>query len=165
MKLYSVHLPAGAPAALALERAAFVKSGFSWSAFLVTPIWAIWRRLWLALGLWFALLAAIAVLAAVAHIGAFGGIVLYYIGAMAFGLEAERFRQSRLAATGYLLHGLALGGSVGDAEAGYFAGRGSVVADSGPTPAAPTDRADPPGPNVASETDLLGLFPSREDGR
>lgn len=166
MKLYSVLLPAGAPPALALERAAFIKSGFSWPAFLVTPLWAIRHRLWLALSLWFALLVAIAGLTAAAHIGALGGALLYYIGAAAFGLEAERFRQSRLAAAGYLMHGLALGGSAKDAEAVYFARRSSIPEGSCPVSAAPKDGAvDSPAPNVTSETDLLGLFPSQEAGR
>jgi hypothetical protein len=162
MNFYSVHLPAGAPPAAALERATFVKSGFSWPAFLSTPAWAIRHRLWRALALWFAFLVVLAALAATAHIGALGGVLLYNIGALAFGLEADRFREARLASSGYLMHGLALGGSAADAEAVYFARRGRVPADAGSTPA---ERPANPTPNVLSETDLLGLFPSREDNR
>ncbi|NJO23527.1 MAG: DUF2628 domain-containing protein [Sphingomonadales bacterium] len=51
MTAYTVHEPPTPPADL-LDRAeslVFVREGFSWPAFLFTPIWLIANRLWLAL--------------------------------------------------------------------------------------------------------------------
>jgi hypothetical protein len=163
MKLYSVFLPTGGSAARSIERAQFVKLGFSWPAFLATPLWAIRHGLWLGLGLWLALLIVIGLLAAFAHIGPAAGFLLYNLGALAFGLEADRLRQDRLSRAGFLIHGLTMGDSVGDAETVYFAQRADALAAPKPHPARNRDdAAKPPAPGPADGADLLGLFPSRE---
>jgi len=163
MKLYSVFLPTGVSPPRSLERAKFVKLGFSWLAFLVTPVWAVRHGLWLALVLWLAFVAGIGLLVAFAHIGAAAALLLYDLGALAFGLEADRFRQGRLSKAGFLMHGLALGGSEREAELVYFSHRGSVAPLPEP-PAAPPreDGRAPPTSGLGPDADLLGLFPARE---
>ncbi|WP_374548034.1 DUF2628 domain-containing protein [Rhodoblastus sp.] len=163
MNLYSVYLPTGVSQARSLERATFVKSGFSKPAFLITPVWALRHRLWLAFGLWVALLVVVSLLAVFARIGTEAAILLYWLGAAAFGLEADRFRQAGLDRRGFLMHGLALGASTDDAETVYFARRADAPADAAPAPVSPRDGgAKPPAPPIGQETDFLGLFPTRE---
>lgn len=162
MKLYSVFLPTGGSAARSLECARFVKLGFSWPAFLATPLWAARHGLWLAFGLWLALVLVIGLLAGFAHVGPAAAFLLYNLGALAFGLEADRFRQHRLSRAGFLIHGLTMGDSVGDAETVYFAQRADAVTAPKPQPVHGDDGAKPPAPGAADGADLLGLFPSRE---
>jgi hypothetical protein len=163
MKLYSVFLPTGGATAHTLERARFVKLGFSWPAFLATPLWAARHGLWLAFGLWMALLIVIGLLVGFAHVGPAAAFLLYNLGALAFGLEADRFRQRRLSRAGFLIHGLTLGDSVGDAETVYFAQRADNLFPAKPQPAqSRDDGGKPPTAGATDGADLLGLFPSRE---
>lgn len=162
MKLYSVFLPTGVSPPRSLERAKFVKLGFSWLAYLATPVWAVRHGLWLALGLWVGLVAGIGLLVALAHIGAAAALLLYGVGALAFGLEADRFRQGRLSRAGFLMHGLALGGSEREAELVYFSQRVAAPFPE-PPPAPPReDGRAPPTSGLRADADLLGLFPARE---
>jgi hypothetical protein len=162
MKLYSVFLPTGVAPPSMLERARFVKQGFALPAFVATPIWAARHRLWLALGLWLALVVMIGLLVGFARIGATAAALLYWLGALAFGLEADRFRQAGLSRAGFLMHGLALGASANEAEAIYFAQHADApVVPEAPTGGGATDRKAGPPPGVPEFTDLLGLFPSR----
>ena len=50
MAIYVVQ--AGSSEAAALERARFVRDGFSWPAFVLAEIWLLYHRLWLALAIW-----------------------------------------------------------------------------------------------------------------
>ena len=43
------------------ERVAFVREGFSWSALLLTVLWAVWHRMWVVAALLFALTTALTV--------------------------------------------------------------------------------------------------------
>jgi hypothetical protein len=53
MPIYTVHAPPVKPGfALDPERFVFVRDGFHFWAFLLTPLWMIWRRLWLVLVLY-----------------------------------------------------------------------------------------------------------------
>jgi hypothetical protein len=163
MNLYSVFLPPGAPTPQSLERARLVKVGFSWPAFVATPLWALRHGLWLAFGLWAALLVLVGLLIAFVHIGDGAAVLLYGIGLLGFGFEADHFRQARLMKSGYLIHGLALGGSAVEAETIYFASKYSVA------PASPHGGERGFVASAASaapaEADLLGLFPTGESNR
>src|SRR6266571_4872279 len=123
MNIYTVFLPASLAPAQAMEHVQLVKQGFDWEALLITPIWAVRRNLWLALGLWVAAASAIGLLAALTHMNAGSVLILAMIGALAFGLEADRLRQANLSKAGYLMHGLAFGSSLREAEMVYFAKR------------------------------------------
>src|SRR6478672_11524495 len=52
MNVYTVHLKGSKDDLAALERAVFVREGFSWAALIVGPLWLLWNRLWLALIVW-----------------------------------------------------------------------------------------------------------------
>ena len=50
MRIYTVHEKSGLSdkGAGAADEAVPVKEGFSWRAFILSPLWALWHRLWLA---------------------------------------------------------------------------------------------------------------------
>ncbi|MCI4679453.1 DUF2628 domain-containing protein [Rhodoblastus acidophilus] len=163
MNLYEVFLPRADSPAHALERAVFVKRGFDWEAFLLTPIWAIRRHLWFAFGLWTVWIAVVAGAAFAFRISSDTTLLLYLIGASAFGLENDLLEQSHLTKSGFALRSLALGASRGDAEVVYFSG---LTEDALASPTRPP--SDTPGHKNISKAptvetmDLLGLFPSGE---
>ena len=98
----------------------FVRQGFNRSAFLVTPLWALRHGYWLALALWFAWVLVVVLLASYANLDLGAALTLYTLGAFAFGLEADRFREAHASRKGFLLRGLTLGDSLGEAESLYF---------------------------------------------
>lgn len=161
MKIYTVLLPPGLSPTQALERAKLVKQGFDWEAFLVTPVWAIRHKLWLALGLWVAALAAIGLIATLAHLNGAAVPMIYWVVALAFGLESDRLRQDSLSRAGFLMHGLSFGASAREAELVYFAHRSDGFSER-VAAAGPKSPPHPGSPLPMRETDLLGLFPSRE---
>jgi hypothetical protein len=165
MQIYAVFLPSGFSPPRAAEEAVFVPQGFDWKAFLATPFWALRHGLWLALAFWLIWIVLAAAIAALARLEPAATVILYGLGALAFGLEADRLRQARLTQSGYLLQGLTLGETVGDAEDLYFDRRVAPSASLAPRGAASpvvasADRAPSPASNVGA--DLLGLFPPQE---
>ncbi|MGO9429726.1 DUF2628 domain-containing protein [Rhodoblastus sp.] len=168
MQIYAVYLPSGLSPLQVAEEAVLVRQGFDWKASLLTPGWALWHGLWLALALWLAWTSLVAIIGALAHLQPGATLFIYLVGALGFGLEADRFHQARLSRSGYLLQGLALGESIGEAESLYFnrrRDRPQVIAPSAPAkPAiAPGDRLGSPTQNIGA--DLLGLFPPQETKR
>jgi hypothetical protein len=162
MQIYAVFLPSGMKPQRAAEQAKLVCQGFDWGAFLLTPLWAMRHGLWLALTLWACWIILSGAIASLGHLDPGGSLAVYELGALAFGLEADRFKQAKLSRAGFHLNGLSLGDSVQDAESLYFNRRSDLLDR-------PTDRivANAPGagprtpaPNEGS--DLLGLFPPPE---
>lgn len=167
MQIYAVFLPSGLAPPRAAEKAKLVRQGFSWSAFLLTPIWALRHGLWLALALWLGWLFLSAIIASLGHLGPGGSLALSALGALAFGLEADRFRQASLSRSGFLLHGLALGESMNEAESLYFKRRGdlNLTAASLAASRPAVDAGEDAKPRATNDgADLLGLFPPRETG-
>ena len=159
MQIYTVFLPSSTSSAAGADEAVFVRQGFNRSAFLFTPLWALRHGYWLALALWFAWVLVVFLLASYANLHLGAAFALYNFGALAFGLEADRFGEARASRKGFLLRGLTLGDSLGEAESHYF-GRNlatlqleSVDARSAPFSKSGGDRS-----NMTAETDLLGLF-------
>jgi hypothetical protein len=168
MHIYAVFLPSGLSPLRAAEKAVLVRQGFSWSAFLLTPVWALRHGLWLAFALWLFGLFLIASMSVLAHMEPLGALAIYGLGALAFGLEADRFRQANLSRSGFLLRGLALGESKCEAESLYFARRADLTTAQAPVAPARSaaigeDRARFAESNSAA--DLLGLFPQQETKR
>ncbi len=168
MQIYAVYLPSGLSPSQAAEEAVLVRQGFNWKASLLTPAWALWHGLWLALALWLVWIVLVATISAFAHLESGSAFFVYLVGALGFGLEADRFRHARLARSGYLLQGLALGGSLGEAENLYF-NRRAYLSETSPAHASATpvvgagDRLGSPASSMG--VDLLGLFPPQETKR
>jgi hypothetical protein len=117
--IYSVYQPAGAGGSAA-ERSVFVRQAFDRMAFLLTPLWAIWRGLWRMLGLWALWAAFVGGVTYALRLDAAAASLVYAIGALAFGLEADRAREDALSRRGMLLQGLSVGETARDAERIYF---------------------------------------------
>jgi hypothetical protein len=166
MNIYSVFLPSGTFSTSNAEKAEFVRQGFSWSAFLFTPLWALRRGRWLAFLLWLVWIFLVGLLSSLGNLGAEPTIVLYAIGACAFGLEADRWREAGLSSKGLLLRGLTLGENRDEAESLYFRGQTEAASTSFWAAPVPQAEANHDSFNRASrETDLLGLFPLQDPKR
>jgi hypothetical protein len=152
-----------------MERAVFVRDGFSVLAFLVPPLWL------LANGM---ILVLIAVLGAATALGIavqtlFGEPVAFIasLGLLVwFGLEARALRRWSLGRRGWRMVGVVEGKRFRDAERRWFTRRVAVAdgiagpAAPGPAPSVPgagggTATAGSPRPWDASGSGVLGVFP------
>jgi Protein of unknown function (DUF2628) len=157
MNLYAVFLPADDSSGGGLERAAFVKQGFHWEAFLLTPIWAARRQLWRALVFWIIWVAVLAGIAVALQLNREIVALLYLVGASAFGLEGDQLEQSHLAEAGFALRSFAFGASSREAEEIFFDG---PAKDFAPPPPVSGEHQASAAAGPAAAIDLLGLFPS-----
>lgn len=119
MPIWTVHAP---PAALASAEPAddlvFIREGFSWTAFILPPIWTLRHGLWLAAALWLA--AEIAISLVGGRFGAAVGWPLWLGFALWFGLEARNFRRAKLERTGWEMVGIVDARRLKDAEYRFF---------------------------------------------
>lgn len=153
MARYTVHLPARPDARdAALERAVFVRDGWSWGAFLFGPLWLLWNRHWITglimLGITAALLAGVTALPASEGTKA-AALTLV---AILWGLEGSSLRRLALGRAGFVEEGLVAGGDLDALEQRFFA----ETTASGATPASVTPATLPAG---ASSAGVIGLFP------
>jgi hypothetical protein len=154
MARYTIHLPAMAPREAALERAIFVRDGWSWGAFLLGPFWLFRHRHWG--GGMLALIATLALLAGIALLPIPAGARLLAVLALQvlFALEGSSLRRAALRAAGFEEAGLVAGQNRDEIEYRFFAGAlpgGDADAGPLPPPAAPVPGAMP--------SPVLGLFP------
>ena len=99
MSIYTVYQPPLESGAVAAEpyRFVFVRDGFSWWAFLLTPLWMLRHRLWLALAVY--LLVAVALDAGLRTLGAsvLTLVLTSLLISLLAGLEAGTLRRFKLA--------------------------------------------------------------------
>jgi hypothetical protein len=94
MPVYTVHAPVTNGAGIAAtDRFAFVRDGFHFWAVLLSPVWLVWHRLWLALIVWIAVTVAIDV--GIARLGASGTSIFLanLLIALLMGFEASSIRR------------------------------------------------------------------------
>jgi hypothetical protein len=161
MSVYTVHQPplGAADAASDPYRLVFVRDGFSWWAFLLTPLWMLRHRLWLVLAIYLLISAAVDVALRALGASVFTMVVVGLLISLLVGLEAGTLRRFKLARRHWRNVGVVTGDDLEDAERRFFdvwirespAGR----AASTPPRSAP---AAPPAP-PAAQTDVIGLFP------
>jgi hypothetical protein len=152
MNVYTVHLKGSQDDLATLERAVFVREGFSWAALIFGPLWLLWNRLWLALVVWLALESALViwnVFSSPAHLVTTALVFLMHL-ALAF--EASQLRRGALARRRFQTAGLVQGRRLMEAEGAFF--RGAIK-----------DRPNAPfeGSGASTRTrapDMIGLFPS-----
>jgi hypothetical protein len=164
MPVYTVHEPplrtAGALAEA--ERFVFVRDGFYWWAFLLTPLWMLWRRLWLVLLIYVVCSAlidtAMRVIGAPASAIALIDILISFL----IGLEASTLLRFTLRRRGWQNVGVVSGDDLEDAERRFF----DAWVRRGPAPrvAPPAGPAAPPSPAQARSpageaSGVIGLFP------
>ncbi|MBY6242201.1 DUF2628 domain-containing protein [Methylosinus sp. Sm6] len=120
MAVYTVHIPQGRwgerPAP---DKIVFLRDGFSLAAFLLGPIWLLWRRAWLPAVSWTVLLGVIGALAATG-LSAEAVSVLEIALAALLGFEGSRVVAWSLARRGYTESAVVVGDSLDEAEAAFF---------------------------------------------
>jgi len=136
------------------ERFAFVRDGFSWPAFLVSPIWMLGHRLWLVLvgylGLAAALVGVLRLIGASDALGLVLGLLSLLVG-----FEASSLRRWTLARRGWINLGVVVGDDLEAAERRFF----DAWVAGGPLQAprqSPSRPASPPGRTLP---EVIGLFP------
>jgi hypothetical protein len=162
MSIYTVHQPPLESGAVAAEpyRFVFVRDGFSWWAFLLTPLWMLRHRLWLALAVYLLVLAALD--AGLRALGAsvFTLILAGLLISLLAGLEAGTLRRFNLARRHWRNIGVVTGDDVEDAERRFFdvwIRQAPARRPASPPNAPASGLAAPPRPPVPSG--VIGLFP------
>lgn len=162
MSIYTVHQPPLGSGAAAAEpyRFVFVRDGFSWWAFLVTPLWMLRHRLWLALAVYLVVSAALDVGLRALGASVFTLVLAGLLISLLAGLEAGTLRRSKLARRHWRNIGVVTGDDVEDAERRFF----DVWIRQAPArrpvspPSAPTSGSAAPAPPPAP-SGVIGLFP------
>ena len=181
MPVYTVHEPpvraAGALADPA--RFVFVRDGFYWWGFLLTPLWMLWRRLWLVFVVYF--VGSIGIETAMGVYGASAGMssLVAALISLLVGLEAGTLRRFTLKRRGWKNVGVVSGSDLEDAEQRFFAAwvNGAKTQVKPPAAAPPAAPATPlttpmasymapyPAPSktslqpAADSSGVIGLFP------
>jgi hypothetical protein len=170
MPTFTVHQPPPrlGEAASAPERFVFVRDGFHFWAFVLTPFWLLRYRLWLA----FVIYLAVSILLGIALRLSGAGATLQFLAgtlvALLIGFEAATFRRAKLTRRGWHMLGFVVGEDTEAAEQRFFAEwakESNTRASAQPAPpvtpeprfAAPVRRGTP--------SDVIGLFPEPGSGR
>ena len=170
MSVYTVHEPPlRAVDDLAdPERFVFVRDGFYVWAFLLTPLWLLWRRLWLVLVGYLVFLAALDVALAIAGASAAVVTLVNVIVSLLIGLEASTLRRFTLRRRGWRNVGIVSGDDREDAECRFFDDWARAKPAQAATPPAgtppvsprpPAASAHPPQAAPSSASGIIGLFP------
>jgi hypothetical protein len=162
MPTFTVHAPPPrqGETTSAPERFVFVRDGFYFWAFALTPLWLLARRLWLAFAIYLALSAAIG-----------GG--LYFIGApwlakylfglpiaLIIGFEAAPIWRWTLEGRGWKTLGFVVGDDAEAAERRFYAEWAKRANETAPPAAPPEPKyATPVRRGPPSGSDVIGLFP------
>ena len=150
MTVYTVHEPRPRrnEDTTAPDRFVFVRDGFYFWAFLLGPLWLLWRRLWLVLLLY--LVATAAIQAGLWALGMSGTVkfIVGFLVALLVGFEAASLRRWTLRR--WRNHGVVVGPDLESAERRFF---DSWAARAPPPPASPPLRMPAAAPEV------IGLFP------
>jgi hypothetical protein len=147
MAIYTVHKRPGDPS----EKAVFVADGFSFGAFVLTVVWALWKRMWLVAALLLLIEGGIALAARHFGIPDVATALANFAVALIFGFEAHDLWRRSLIASGKSEVGISAGERQEEAELRYFAGL---------PPAALSAPAVPPKARGTTH-DTLGLFGDR----
>jgi hypothetical protein len=157
MSVYTVLEPSirNARARLQPDQFVFVRDGFHGWAFLLTPLWMLWHRLWLVLLLYLVLM--IGVEAGLWAIGASAGVkaVIGLLVSLLAGLEAATLRRWTLERHGWSTVGVVVDEDQETAERRFFDAWGERADRPLTPPVATPDYRPPSDPHPP----VIGLFP------
>jgi len=159
MSVYTVHQPplGAADAAGDPYRLVFVRDGFSWWAFLLTPLWMLRHGLWLVLAIYLLISAAVDVALRALGASVFTIVIVGLLISLLVGLEAGTLRRFKLARGNWRNVGVVTGDDLEDAERRFF----DAWIRQSPATRATSPRSAPAAPPAppAAQTDVIGLFP------
>jgi hypothetical protein len=163
VSVYTVHQPPerSADPLPEAERFLFVRDGFSFSAFLVAPLWMLWHRMWLVLGGYAIVVAALGLpMAAVGASPTAIAVVALFL-SLLVGLEASTLRRLSLRRRGWTNVGIVSGEDLEDAERRFFDAwlRASASRRTAASAATPASLTATPVPRVPQAPAVIGLFP------
>ena len=138
------------------ERIVFVRDRFSWGAFLLGPLWLLWRRLWLALIGYIVVVGLVMVALRFAGVGANWRTLAGLLIGLLLGCEAANLRRWTLVRRGWRERGIVIGDDLEAAEHRFFDRHMWLETTREIDAALATAR--PPAPPRAA-TDVVGLFP------
>jgi uncharacterized protein DUF2628 len=166
MSVYTVHEPPlrAADALADPDRFVFVRDGFHVWAFLLTPLWMLWLRLWLVLVCYILFTAALDVALAVAGTPAAMVALVNVLISLLIGLEASTLHRFTLRRRGWRNLGVVSGDDREDAERRFFDNwlRARPAQPATPPSAAPPSAASTPRPpqgDAIGASGIIGLFP------
>lgn len=130
MRLYSVHLRRHG---LDPDRdLVLVKEGFSWPAFFLTFLWALWHRLWLAAVVIFVAQAALGVVVVLSGAGPLAEVAMSLGLSVVIGFVAGDLRRGKLATQGFALAGIVAAEDFDSALKRYLDSDPTLAADISP---------------------------------
>jgi hypothetical protein len=133
----------------------FVPERFSWGAFLLTPLWLLWHRLWFSFLIWGAVMAS--VILATGPLSPTRGLA-YVLVSLLCGFEGFEWVREKLARHDKEIVDLVTGDSLEDAETHFYYRGGLQLPPSVPPPLTGTGRA------VYAASDApFGVFPHPEN--
>ena len=153
MAAYVVMEPPGAPPGEASDGAMFIRDGFSILAFLVPPLWLLWKTLWIEAAFAFAAAVGLAALGEAAGFGLIGSALSLLV-SIFIGLEGSALRIAAQRRRGWSERAAIEADTLDEAEIRYLSADDAVA----PTP------SDAPRPLMAVQTaarptgPALGLF-------
>jgi hypothetical protein len=135
------------------ERFAFVRDGFSFSAFLFGPLWMLWHRMWLVLLGYIGVSAALELIFSLLGTAAGPRLVASFLLALLVGMEAATLRRFTLGRRRWTNLGVIVADDIEAAERRFF----DVWVKSGG--AAPRAVSESHSRQLAPAPDVIGLFP------
>ena len=158
MPTFTVHAPPPrqGDTASAPDRFVFVRDGFHVWAFVLTPIWLLRYRLWLAFAIYVVISIALAVVLRWTGAGTTVQFLAGLVVSLLIGLEAASIRRRKLAWKRWSMLGFVVGDDLETAEHRFF-GEWVKRAAAPPSPPAPPPSA-PPMPRQTPPA-IIGLFP------
>jgi hypothetical protein len=160
MSVFTVHEPPlrAAESAADPERFAFVRDGFYFWAFALTPLWMIWHRMWLVLLIYLIVIVGADGAMHYAGIGSGGDVAAGLLLSLLIGFEASTLRRFTLARRGCRYVGVVAGDGVEAAEGRFFDAWATAADRAGERPSAAS-----PAPSSAlsapQASGIIGLFP------
>jgi len=160
MPVYTVHEPPlrAAGGLAEPERFVFVRDGFYWWAFVLTPLWMLRHRLWLVLAIYLLVTAGLDTAMSMLGLSAVAIALVGTLISLLIGLEASALRRFALSRRRWRNVGVVSGDDLEDAERRFF--DAWVRRDGSARRAAPV-RAPPASASaIPSEgPGVIGLFP------
>ncbi len=156
MSIYTVHepLPRKDETSADPERFVFVCDGFYFWAFLLGPLWMLWRRLWLVTVLYVVGLVALHMLLWLFGVPGTARVAVDFLVALLIGFEAGTLWRWTLTRRGAKYLGVVVGDDLESAERHFFAAW-TPAPQATSAPMAPPPKAWKP----SASGDIVGLFP------